>query len=178
MRPSDEAFSLGEGTRCAVRRDHDHDRCIDSALHAAQRVCAAAGARLTPLRRRVLLEVWKSHAPVGAYDILRSLERDAAKVAPPTVYRALDFLMEYGLVHRLESQNAFIGCRAPERAHAGHFLICARCDVVVEFDNAPLNAAIEVAAARCGFTARRAAVEVLGLCPSCRGDDAPLSSAS
>lgn len=150
---------------------HDHRRCVDHALNAAQRVCAAAGARLTPLRRRVLLEVWGSHAPIGAYDILRRLEGDAMKAAPPTVYRALDFLMEYGLVHRLESRNAFIGCRTPESAHAGHFLICARCGDVAEFDDDRLDGTIRDAAARVGFAAQRTAVEIRGLCPLCRKND-------
>src|SRR5262249_40395465 len=89
---------------------HDHRHCIDDALSRAETVCAERGARMTPLRRRVLELVWDSHAPIGAYaimDLLRAADDRAA--APPTVYRALEFLLDQGLVHKIESLNAFVG---------------------------------------------------------------------
>src|SRR3546814_13619005 len=94
---------------------HDHDHCVSHALAEADSLCARQGVRLTALRKRVLELVWQSHKPLGAYDILAQLtEQDGRRAAPPTVYRALDFLLENGLVHRIASLNAFIGCNHPE----------------------------------------------------------------
>ena len=87
---------------------HDHSHCVSDALRAADALCARSGARLTALRRRVLELVWQSHRPLGAYDILGVLSsEDGRRAAPPTVYRALDFLLEHGLIHRLASLNAY-----------------------------------------------------------------------
>ena len=91
------------------REKHDHRRCVTTALDRAAKVCAAKGARLTAIRRQVLELVWQSHRPVGAYDILAALGRKRDYVAPPTVYRALEFLRAQGLVHRIEGLNAFVG---------------------------------------------------------------------
>ena len=105
-------------THPAAHGRHDHRHCVATALAAAVERCAASGAQLTPIRRRVLELVWSSHAPIGAYDILAKLAADTGKVQPPTVYRALDFLKAQGLIHRIESRNAFIGCAQPDREHA------------------------------------------------------------
>ena len=156
---------------------HDHDACVSAALAAAERRCAARRARLTPLRRRVLELVWRSHRPVGAYAILEALaaQRDdggpaavPARPAPPTVYRALDFLLEHGLIHRIESHNAFIGCAAPTHRHGAQFLICTGCGIAAELDNPALDRAMQAAARRLGFTVAHATVEAAGLCSTCR----------
>jgi zinc transport system ATP-binding protein len=108
---------------------------VHSALAEADALCTRQGLRLTALRRRVLELVWQSHKPLGAYDILAVLsEQDGRRAAPPTVYRALDFLLENGLVHRIASLNAFIGCSHPEHAHQGQFLICRECHVAIELE--------------------------------------------
>src|SRR5581483_8522848 len=96
---------------------HDHALCIDDALAAAERQCAARGARLTEQRRRVLELIWKSHAPVGAYTLLDRLREGGVRAQPPTVYRALEFLVENGLIHRIESLNAYVGCADPDQRH-------------------------------------------------------------
>ncbi len=157
---------------------HNHRTCIADAIGAAEQVCARRGARLTKLRRRVFELVWSSHAPVGAYDILRRLGQERGGAAPPTVYRALDFLREQGLIHRIESLNAFVGCRTPDHVHAGQFLICSDCGAAAEIDDSRVSAAIERQAGEMGFAVRRKTVEVVGLCPPClsragrKGDDA------
>jgi Fur family zinc uptake transcriptional regulator len=152
------------------RTGHDHAGCIASALDAAETRCAERGARLTPLRRRVLEIVWRGHAPVGAYDVLDRLrESGAGSATPPTVYRALDFLMEHGLVHRIESLNAFIGCNHPDEAHSGQFLICRDCGLVAELDDAEIADVLTSKARALGFAEERATVELRGLCPDCRG---------
>lgn len=151
---------------------HDHQRCIAQALAAAEEECRRRGARLTDIRRRVLELVWASHRPVGAYALLEMLGRDGRPAAPPTVYRALDFLVEQGLVHRIALLNAFVGCCRPGRPHNGQFLLCAECGTAVELDDAEVDAAVERAAERLGFSVTRRTVEIEGLCPQCRGREA------
>jgi len=127
------------------------------------------GLRLTALRRRVLELVWQSHKPLGAYDILAVLsDQDGRRAAPPTVYRALDFLLENGLVHRIASLNAFIGCNHPEHAHQGQFLICRECHVALELEQPAISQAIVQSAADVGFKVEGQTVEVVGLCSACQ----------
>ncbi len=157
--------------------DHDHGSCVASALDAAAAVCAERGVRLTPLRREVLELVWQSHQPIGAYAVLDALQtkrRAAAAgkqsaVAPPTVYRALEFLLTQRLIHRIESLNAYIGCVHPGARHAAQFLICTDCGSAAELESQSLLAAIDDAAADAGFAVERVAVEVSGHCPECSG---------
>ena len=148
---------------------HNHQGCVDYALRAAERVCAERGLRLTPLRRRVLELLWASHAPAGAYDILQRLAGDEGRAAPPTVYRALDFLLANGLIHRIESRNAYVGCVHPDGAHGGQFLICSDCGAAAEVHDPRLDAAIAQRAEELGFSVRRKTVEVQGLCQPCQG---------
>lgn len=150
---------------------HDHASCVNEALDAADRICAARGARLTPLRRRVLELVWSSHRAVKAYDLLATLGGDGPPVKPPTVYRTLDFLVAQGLVHRVDSLNAFVGCVHPDLAHAGYLLICSRCGNVQEVDDeratGPIASALERAATAAGFRIESETVELHGVCAAC-----------
>jgi Fur family zinc uptake transcriptional regulator len=151
--------------------DHNHRECVKQALSAAEEVCREKGLRLTHIRRRVLELVWESHKPVGAYDILECLAADGKKAAPPTVYRALDFLIDAHLVHRLDSLNAYIGCQDPSRSHDGQFLICRQCRSVAELEDAEIGELISRKATRMGFAAVRQMLEIQGLCPSCQSGD-------
>jgi Fur family zinc uptake transcriptional regulator len=146
---------------------HDHAACVDDALDRAAAVCAARGARLTELRRQVLELVWRGHAPVGAYAVLAAIQAERPGAAPPTVYRALDFLIEHGLVHRIESLNAYVGCNHPERAHVSQFLICQRCGSTAELDDEALTAAMLRRADALGFAVERQTIELRGTCPQC-----------
>ena len=147
---------------------HDHGICVAEAMRDAERLCARRGVRLTKLRYRVLELVWSSHAPIGAYDLLERLGRERRGATPPTVYRALDFLVAQGLVHRIESLNAFVGCVDPASAHAGQFLICRDCGAAAELHDPRVNRAITRGAAEVGFVAEERTVEVRGLCPACQ----------
>jgi Fur family zinc uptake transcriptional regulator len=156
-----------------ARPRHDHDHCVATALSAAEQVCATRGLKLTPLRRRVLELVWAGHGPVGAYDLLQALaEGDARAVQPPTVYRALDFLREAGLVHRIDTLNAFIGCDRPDASqgapHGGQVLVCRSCQSVVEVDDPVMARALAERAAALGFLPDAGPLEIKGLCPACR----------
>jgi len=146
---------------------HNHELCVEDALAAAERVCSDRGLRFTPLRRRVLELIWSDHKPVGAYSLLDRLREEELGSAPPTVYRALDFLIENGLVHRIERMNAFIGCTHPGEAHRGIFLICTVCGSAAELDDKGAVDGLVEGAARKGFSAREMTLEITGNCLSC-----------
>ncbi len=151
------------------RRGHDHGRCVSDALTAAAALCAREGERLTPLRKRVLEFVWSSHQPIGAYAILDRLRTENGRaVGPPTVYRALEFLVERGLVHRLASLNAFVGCAQPGETHIVQFLICRQCGTAAELDDARVAGALARSAAELGFRIQNQVIELSGLCSHCR----------
>ncbi len=148
-------------------RRHRHQQCIDDALGAAENLCAGRGRKLTPLRRRVLELIWSRHEPARAYDILEQLDGEGRSGAPPTVYRALEFLLANGLVHRIQSLNAYVGCGEPATAHAGQFLICRGCNAVGELDDPEIDALITGKARATGFYVERQTIEIMGLCPDC-----------
>ena len=148
---------------------HDHTRCIEDALARAAQLCERRGVRLTRLRRRVLELVWRGHSAVKAYDLLRELGDEHGAAKPPTIYRALDFLIEQGLVHRLESLNAYVGCPMPDGQHESEFLICDSCGEVSELQEPAVRSAISDRAADLGFAVAQQTVEVHGTCQSCRG---------
>jgi len=146
---------------------HDHGHCLQTALDRAAALCREKGVRLTPLRRRVLELIWSGHRPLGAYDILDVLKTERQGAAPPTVYRALDFLLAHGLVHRIESLNSFVGCPDPDTPHRGQFLICRACGLAAEINDKGVETAVRKSAARAGFAVGRPIIEVEGLCPHC-----------
>ncbi len=152
------------------RPDHDHVHCVAEALSKAEALCRARGARLTPIRRKVLELLWQRHEPFGAYELLKALDREEARVMPPTVYRALEFLQAQGLVHRIEVRNAYVGCAQPGRPHAGQFLICKECGVTAEIQSANVDAALLDAADALDFKVESQTVEITGICPHCRDE--------
>lgn len=150
-----------------VSRRHDHARCIRRAVSSAEEVCTRRKVSLTPLRRRVLEIVWRGHEPIGAYQILAEIGKDREKVGPPTVYRALEFLREAGLVHRLDALNAFVGCDRPDEGHVAQFLICSKCHSVAEIEDPGLTRALSERARSSGFRFESGAVEIKALCDDC-----------
>jgi len=150
--------------------DHDHGRCTADALAHAEALCAARGQRLTPLRRQVLETLAASHRTLGAYDIIERMAGQGTRPAPITVYRALDFLLEHGLVHRIESRNAFLACigdHGDVAAASTVFLICERCGAVGEASSAAVAKTLQAAARAAGFTPRARVIEVTGICAHC-----------
>lgn len=146
---------------------HDHDACIENAVEEAARLCAERGSRFTDLRRRILTMIWQGHKAVKAYDLLDQLANEGGSAKPPTVYRALDFLMEEGLVHKIESLNAYIGCPHPEGDHVSQFLICDECETVEEVASDALNKAVVKASADSSFSIKRQTLELHGVCVNC-----------
>jgi Fur family zinc uptake transcriptional regulator len=148
---------------------HDHERCESDALAHAQAICAARATRLTPIRRRVLEALLASHKPLGAYDVIERLAGRGERFPPITIYRALEFLRDNGLAHRIESRNAFIAC--------GHdhgdgdpvvFLICERCGAVGEAAAAAVADTIRTASRAAGFTPKTPVIEITGVCSHCK----------
>lgn len=147
---------------------HDHQHCIASALAKAEALCESKGVRLTKIRRRVLELVWESHKPAGAYDLLELLAKEGFNSAPPTIYRALDFLLDLGLIHRISSLNAYIGCQHPDHTHPTGFFICNQCGNASEL---PPQALIEFAAAmedQLQITIEQQSCELSGICKICQ----------
>lgn len=152
-------------THCAHGQG-GHDRA--SHLNDAAAICARAGESLTPLRRRVLELLIDQPGPAKAYDLLPLLDSETAKAKPPTIYRALDFLVRMGLAHRIESLNAFVACDTGACGRATMFLICAKCGRAEEFDAGHALVDLANAAKRDGFAIQRTTIEASGLCRACQ----------
>ena len=146
---------------------HDHRRCMSDALTAADARCAADGIRFTPVRRKVLEILLQDHRALGAYTILDKLRENGFGSQPPIAYRALDFLVANGLVHKIELLNAFIACAHANHSHTPAFMICRLCDAVAEALSSTARGALLDAARSTGFRIEQTVIEAKGICPSC-----------
>lgn len=148
--------------------EHDHNLCIKSAIIVAEQLCTSRGAHLTPIRHKVLELILNSHKAIKAYDLLDQLKplNDAAK--PATVYRALDFLLEQGLIHRVESLNAFVGCHSSGKQHDQLLLICTNCLNIEERQANPVWQSLQEELQMADFVPKRKTIEIQGLCKNCQ----------
>jgi Fur family zinc uptake transcriptional regulator len=155
-----------------------HDPCTDpshqvpgadDSVHAVEAACAERGLRLTPLRAQVLGLVAAAGKPVKAYDLLDLMKGESGSTAPPTVYRALDFLLEQGFIHRLASINAFVACHHPQVRHSVPFLISDRCQNATELEDTRISGLLESQAQAQGFATSAQTLEVHGICADCAG---------
>jgi len=148
--------------------DHDHERCASAAISHAEAQCAARAQRLTPMRRQVLQALLASHKPLGAYEIIERLGQNN-RPAPITIYRALDFLRDNGLVHRIESRNAYVAC---VHNHGSDdlviFLICEGCGAVGEAPGGAAAEALKASSRAAGFSPKSPLIEIAGICSHCR----------
>jgi Fur family transcriptional regulator, zinc uptake regulator len=153
--------------------DHLHHDKSDWAAQV-EGTCASKGLHLTPLRRQILTIVAKASAPLGAYAIIEKLSREQHKaVAPPTVYRTLEFFLANGFLHKIESRNAYAPCAHLGHDHHGILLICGRCGRTDEIENAGFDQLLQATAAKAGFVTQRRVVEIEGLCEACGHETAP-----
>jgi Fur family zinc uptake transcriptional regulator len=152
----------------SVHKLHHHRHDAKSFVRAVELASRERGLRLTPLRREVLELLADADKPVKAYDLLDQLRSRHANAAPPTVYRALDFLLEHGFIHKLESINAYVSCHHPAEAHQVPFLICDVCATAVEVCDERVADLIEAQAKTLGFRAQAQTLEVHGVCKDCR----------
>lgn len=150
---------------CIYPDEHVHE--LESFMREVASVCVERGLRLTPLRERVLRLVAGAGRPVKAYDLMEQVHHGKGVAAPPTVYRALDFLLEHGFIHKLESINAFVGCHQPRTPHSVPFLICTLCGTAVEMEDDGASRMLRQQAIDLGFRPEAQTLEVHGHCAHC-----------
>lgn len=146
---------------------HDHSGCTKTALAAAEDLARTRGLRLTPVRRKALEILLEEHRALGAYEVLERLAAAGFGGQPPVAYRALDFLVEQGLAHKVRRLNAFAACAHPGEDHAPAFFICSTCHTVAEAPEATVRAAMDKVARELGFAIERTSLEAVGTCPAC-----------
>lgn len=147
--------------------NHDHGQCMSEAMTAAETYCLENKLQFTPVRRRVLEILLAEHKAMGAYDILPQLAEEGLGSQPPVIYRALDFLVNNGFVHKIARMNAYVACNHPGKTHSPAFMICRSCTTVVETESRPA-AGLNQAADTIGFEIEATVVEAEGLCPKCQ----------
>jgi Fur family transcriptional regulator, zinc uptake regulator len=156
---------------CTDPQHHVHDG--DAFVREVERACEQRGLRLTPIRANALRLIADAGRPIKAYDLLDQMKTTHDAAAPPTVYRALDFLLEHGFIHKLASINAYVGCHHPGGAqHAVPFLICDNCQSATELEDAAVVDSLEASARALGFMPQAQTLEVHGLCVNCVKQDA------
>ena len=146
--------------------NHQHAHCIEEAITTANRICEERGLRFTGLRRRVLELIWENHGSAKAYDLLENLGGDYS-AKPPTVYRTLGFLQENGLVHKINSLNAYVGCSHPLKHKDCFFLICSACNEVEECCGSSVAEALRSMASEQNFRPDHTTLEIEGRCVDC-----------
>jgi len=153
---------------CSDPAHHVHD--ARAFVAEVAQICEERGLRLTDMRQRVLQLVARSEKPVKAYDLLDQVRDGEGSAAPPTVYRALDFLLANGFIHKLESINAFVRCHHPRVQHSVPFLICDRCQRAVELEDEEATRLLNAQALALGFKPQAQTLEVHGICAECGGE--------
>lgn len=147
---------------------HDHSTCIASAMTAADAYCSTRKLQFTKVRRRVLEIMLEEHKAIGAYDILAILAQENLGSQPPVAYRALDFLVSNGFAHKIEKLNAYVACSLPGTRHSPAFMICRKCNGVLEAPSAPAGDLFDGAAGAAKFKIECTVIEAEGLCPTCQ----------
>lgn len=161
---------------CHHHNVHHTHGDVEQRLAEAKAYCLARGSRFTPLREEVYALILAAAKPMGAYDLISALQSsrqlDASakrtNIAPPTVYRSLEFLLNEGLIHQLSSMNAYVPCCHPRAAHAAAFLICQHCQSVEECSNIPVDDILNFATHDANFTVKHSVIELKGVCRDCQ----------
>ena len=164
---SRNAPDTGARTGALGFEEHDHSACVQDGMTAAQARCANESLRFTPVRQKTLEILLQEHRALGAYEVLDRLRESGFGSQPPVAYRALDFLVENGFVHKIEKLNAFIACTNPDKFHSPAFMICRKCESVAEAQSQHERGALGEAAKAVGFLIEKTVVEAEGLCPAC-----------
>lgn len=163
--------------------DHLHDvqplgdSEASARMRSAMISCSERGVRFTPLRQQIYQLILEADAPIGAYDLITKLQQlrlsagesqPSKNVAPPTVYRSLEFLLAEGLIHQLTSLNAYVPCCHPRDDHTAAFLICESCQRVQECSSLPVQEMIGFVKDDAGFLVGRSVIELAGVCTDCQ----------
>ena len=144
-----------------------NNKQLTHVLERAEALCRERGVQLTAQRKAALRLLCMSDTPLSAYELLDRMRGVVKNPAPPTVYRALDFLLEQGLVHKLESLHAYVGCTHPDHPHASQFMICDDCGEVVEVEDSSVARSLKAAGKAIGFRTKRPVIELVGTCAQC-----------
>lgn len=152
---------------CAHPELHTHG--AGEFIRAVEQACRDRGLNLTPIRAEALKQIAEAGKPVKAYDLLERMRGGPGASAPPTVYRALDFLLEHGFIHRLVSINAFLACHHPLAGHVVPILICKACESAQELEDETVAAQLDALARAQRFEPGSSYLEVVGLCAKCSG---------
>ena len=147
--------------------NHNHAHCTAALISRAEQTCAKRGTRLTEQRKDVLASVAESHSAVGAYEIIERMATSGARPAPITIYRALDFLLEHELVHKIESRNAYVACAGVHFNSQPTLLICDQCGIVEEVIDPTTNANLKNTADARSFDVNKTVIELSGTCNQC-----------
>tara|TARA_Y100000992_G_C21040222_1_gene384562 strand:- start:15 stop:470 length:456 start_codon:yes stop_codon:yes gene_type:complete len=145
----------------------NHKININEALKKAENICNKKGVNLTKLRQKVLTLILKNHGYVKAYDLLNDLKKSDASAKPPTVYRSLDFLMEHGFIHKIQSLNAFVGCSHPDEHEDCYFLICKECKNIEECCSNKVKKVLTSTSGKNNFSPNQVTLEITGICQDC-----------
>jgi Fur family zinc uptake transcriptional regulator len=146
---------------------HDHEKCQNDAFTVATKICQEKNIRFTKLRKKVFSIIAKDHKPAKAYDILSLLQKEDNSAKPSTVYRTLDFLLEYNLIHKLHISNSYVSCTHPLKHQKCYFLICNKCNQVSECCNDQISKEIDRIASNNNFKISESIVEIKGVCKKC-----------
>lgn len=144
-------------------------RQVKALIAQAEVLCEQRKQRFTTLRKRVLTLVCQARQPAGAYQLLDDLKDEGFSSAPPTVYRALDFLLEQGFIHRLASNNTYLACAHPKDNHEAVFLVCEQCGHTQEIHTDGITRSVKKKSSNYDFKVHKVSVEVSGLCSRCNG---------
>ena len=150
-----------------MKKCTSHKSCIKKALIEAKIISDQRGVKLTKLRETVLKLIWKNHSYVKAYDLLDELRKIDPSAKPPTVYRSLDFLMQNGFIHKIQSLNAFVGCSHPSEHNECYFLICKECQSIEECHSKNINEFVQSTSNTNNFSANQVTLEISGICQEC-----------
>jgi Fur family transcriptional regulator, zinc uptake regulator len=167
------------GRTSPVSSTAEPDPSVSAALLAAEATCRSRGVQLTPIRKTVLRTLWESARPLGAYEVMQRLEAGLRRrLTPPTVYRALDFLLAQKLITKIESRNAFVPCAHPDHPHACVFFICENCGTSEEIEDSHLEQLFDRKGSSLGFRVSKRVLELQGVCASCFGETPSTSAAA
>ena len=150
---------------------------VGEQLRLAETLCAERGRRLTPIRRKVLELLLREGRSLKAYELLEAMRAVHPGAAPPTVYRALDFLMEEGLIHRLDAVNAWTACHDAAGAPHDLLVVCTGCGAVAEVSDPAMSRQLAERVAQTGFALATHETEIRALCPQCQKDPAKVGAA-
>jgi Fur family transcriptional regulator, zinc uptake regulator len=142
-------------------------KSIDVAIKKAHELCVEQGEKLTPLRQQVLEILLRRKGPVKAYEVLAELQRERESAAPPTAYRALEFLLSVGLIHKIESLNAYVACTHKEIHRTGLFFVCDDCHSITELEDPKIDRLLSKTGESAGFKVGAAEIEIHGKCRNC-----------